>query len=280
MSENLQNAFLVSIMIANYYDKLIKYTITDEEDSEEYLECIKNIQKAKITEKEMYQRLQFKEIVDYLNSKKFKEDINSNATLAQVRIFKKLVKAGEKYFEENIYNNNPLSNTIDNAISVEALKKTYRLIEDLDEYTVDDTQVLYQLKAHNKICKYAHLIDDDNMEDIALKYNFDIEKISLKTLKQIKEENKNKRNQPIMPILYIKFFKELNSLENINFNEPVLNTYYGYIILTKIEIILNNLDKKTLEKIISKCERDYKNKNSEILGYAKKLIRERKKELL
>ena len=47
MSENLNQAFLISTIIANYYDELARYTVQEQEDSKEYEECIKKNYKSK-----------------------------------------------------------------------------------------------------------------------------------------------------------------------------------------------------------------------------------------
>ena len=281
ITENLNKAMVVSTIIAGYYEKLIRFTVLEEEDSDEYNEYIKLIQKAKKEENKLYQNLSHKELIDYINSNDFKNSVYNSQTIAQVRICKKLIEIGSKVLNNEAIDRNipSLSEIIDNAILLEALKKVNRQIESLEDYDIDDPEVLMKLKAHNKVCKYGQLMPDNYMEELALNYNFNIEKIPLTPLDKIKKEETKDIAHLMMPLLYVKFFKELNILENINYNDPTLNTYHAYVILSKIEIILNNLDKKTLEKITNKFERDHKNTTNETIEYTKSLLRKRKENI-
>ncbi len=276
MSENLNKAFLISTIIANYYDKLVRYTIQEQEDSEEYEECIEKIKKAKQIENQIYKKLTFKEIVEYLRSKKFQDDIAGKATLAQARIYKKLIIIGQKHLEENTENENPLSNIIDNAILLEALKKTTEKINNIEEDTIYDEESLRNLKRYNKVGKYGLLMDDDFIETLALTYNYDVDKIPLTPLDKIKDEKDKSIIATLIPVLSIKFFKELDTLQKINCDDPMLNTYYAYVILSKIEIILNNMNKTTLEKTLNSFEKKYKDNNTEVIKYVRALTNKRK----
>ena len=274
MTENLEKAFLISKLIAYYYKKLIQLTVVQAEDSEEYIEYIKKIQKAKIAEKQMYQSLTLNEIVDYIKSKRFQEDIAAKKTLSQVRIYKILRNVGQSHLEEDYRNNPILSEIVENSIIIEALKKTNRKIEDLDETTIENFEFLNMLKLNNKVSKYGILMDNDLLEDLALKYHFDIEKIPLISLKQIKKDQANP--SILNSVLYIKFFREITGLKHIKRNEPVDNTYYAYIKLSMLEIMLENMDKNTLKKVITKFERENEDNHIEIIEYVKELTRKKK----
>lgn len=277
LTKGLMNAFLESRKIGNYYDWLIKYTLYDEEDTDKYRECIRNIQISKVKEKQLYNKLTLEEIVDYVRSDDFLKNMIVDRTIAGVRIRGKLLNLEINRLLRNDNNSSQgIGEMIDNSIGLEAMKKTYRFFEDLDISVIEDEEALNKLKSHNKICKYEQLTAADNIEDLALNHNFNLEEIPLTKLSKIKAEFE-KKNIPIAQYLYIKFFKIIEDLKSINNDEmPLLNTYYAYEKLTELDIIMNNVSKEVLKKIISKFERDNQNNHSEIIKHVKILLKKRK----
>lgn len=277
LTEGLMNAFLESRKIGNYYDWLIKYTLYDEEDTDKYRECIRNIQISKVKEKQLYNKLTLEEIVDYVRSDDFLKNMIVDRTIAGVRIRGKLLNLEINRLLRNDNNSSQgIGEMIDNSIVLEAMKKTYRFFEDLDISVIEDEEALNKLKSHNKICKYEQLTTADNIEDLALNHNFNLEEIPLTKLSKIKAEFE-KKNIPVTQYLYIKFFKIIEDLKSINNDEmPLLNTYYAYEKLIELDIIMNNVSKEVLKKIISKFERDNQNNHYEIIKHVKILLKKRK----
>ena len=153
-------------------------------------------------------------------------------------------------------------------------QRLLNLIEDTDE----DDNDLSDLLLYFKVSKFTYLADSSFLEDLALECDFNIEELPTLSFDKVNNELKIDVLNEANGIFYFYIFNELDALCEISEKKGALNTYLALTGLSRVEVLLNFLDKETFNDVFNYFQEKYGNLKIETMDSAKRLIRKRKEE--
>lgn len=271
MSPKLNKISIISSIITSYYQKLVNLIYEGNKNNDEYNEILEKIKEIIKLEKESYNNIDLKTIKDYYN------EINLDGdNPIENRCFSRLSEREKSLCGEPRSNNGMLlSVVIDGKIMIDVLKLVHKRLHELKE---EDINAYENLMMYYEVSKFTYLTDSSFLEDLALKYDFNVEEIPSLSFEEISKSFNIDIKNNFMEIIYLNIFTELNALYEISEKDKMLNTYLALTELSRIEVLLSYLDEKTLDRLINAYQEEYGDSNKETMINAAILIKKRKKE--
>lgn len=247
MIEKYMKGFYYSGQIALVYEEL-----KDLDDITKFNDYIDKIKSYRVLEDEAYNGLSLEDVNKYLDRIK-------DTDLEDDTIYRYKLKLIER--ENILTNKDTLSTLIDAIIMLNTLKLMNRKIEKLLTDNIFEPGLIMILKLYFDEVKYTFLASSSYLENIAIKYEYDLRGIPDINLLEIYPPYLQEEYLTIQTVLtekaieYIKKEKEDNT-------DSIENIFMGLMQEANFEVIINYLDKKRLGYVIKKYNEDKKkNKN-------------------
>ena len=272
MNTNIFNVKIITQIISVYYQKLIDLSLVNLEETDEYHNILLKIKDLIQKENELYQALSSTDLIFLTNYFNRFEIENENDS----RIYSRSNDQNRLRDKNNIIIDNKvlLSSIISSKIIIDVLKKVTKKIED-----VQDEEDNIMLTAYNNVHKYKFLTANSFIEQIALNCQFDIEQMPVINFYQIDEElnigiTKYAKNE------FIKYIKlAIDELIRLVSNDKHLYMYVTMFEYSRIEVMIEYLNKPELNKIKNYIENNFNNINNVNITNLKKLIKQKEKDL-
>lgn len=247
MIEKYMKGFYYSGQIALVYEEL-----KDLDDITKFNDYIDRIKSYRTLEDEAYNELSLEDVNQYLDRIK-------DTDLEDDTIYRYKLKLIER--KNILTNKDTLSTLIDAIIMLNTLKLMNRKIEKLLTDNIFEPGLIMILKLYFDEVKYTFLASSSYLENIAIKYEYDLRRIPDINLLEIYPPYLQEEYLTIQTVLtekaieYIKKEKEENT-------DSIENIFMGLMQEANFEIIINYLDKKRLGYVIKKYnEEKKKNRN-------------------
>ena len=270
MSPEIMRARLLSESITDNYFKLMILASDNDEESVEFNEIIKKIKKTIVLEKEAYNEISLLDIDTFFANYDYEDK-----KALDIRMFERLQERKALLIGE-IKNNDGI--LLKNVFNCKMTIDTYKLIRSKilaikKEYENDER--FKQLIFYHHISKFSLFTSNSYMEDYILKYNFDIKKTPSIKFEEINKLFSIDTLELLSESLSSNICDELDSINQINNRDQILNTYSALSALSRIEVSLNCLNQNQVKNIINKYQSMYGDSKKEPLITAKKLIKNR-----
>ncbi len=273
MSDNINNVRIASYVNDMFYDRLRYLSGEDKEDSREFKDIITKLKKSVKVENNEYKKLTNEELLNCLI------DIENNKYInpSLLRHFSKLNHELQIREGNPVLNDDLLNDVISTKLLIDVIKRLDLKIQNISndpEFSEEDVHILNIL---HRVHKFSYLFSNNYIESLALKHNFDIEKIPRLFFSDIETRYNIEFYKNANP-LFLKYATDsIDELLRIDESDEYARAYLTLFEMSRIECIINLLDintAKELQKYI-----DYNYIETDILKDIKKLIRKRKEEL-
>lgn len=274
MTEELMSARLISKAIMDLYTKLMDLISDNNEDSILYDETIHKIKKAVILEKKAYNK------IDLLTIKTFFDKYDSKSdTPTEKRMYEKLTERMDRLTEKRKLQDGTLfTNVVDSKIIIDSFRIIRKRILSIKDENQED-ELFKRLVLYYHISKFSLFTTNSYIEDIALECNFNVDKMPNITFEDINKMYNIDSLKIANDDLCLKVYAILSILNEINNSDGVLNDYLALTELSNIETILNYLEYNEVSKLETLYQTIFSKTTKPQLITAKKLIRNRLKEL-
>ena len=275
MPEEIQNVTILSGAIITCYLHLTELIIANETDSEEFKDLIKEITRIIEQERKEYQKIDLEQVNKFIT---IFDQINN--TPIENRVCERLKERKDVILNIPRLNDYTTLGAITSAkIMLDTIKLMEAKIKSLEDDEEENEQEVKLLYVYHKAAMFEYLTNTTYIEKRALKYNFDVEKIPAISYTEINELFNVNLPQDMQKTLLNHILEDLLYLDNINELEPdkILNTYLALFELSRIEAMIKDLEKNTLELLRTIFNAKYGTSKKEQIRTAKKIIKQRKK---
>lgn len=286
--EYLEKIYRISNQILNKYKSLLSMSNTVVASNDKYKELIDEIKE--LVRKEYYMVHSLSQIELELSLETIKELGLIYIDESWVRVLSKILEYREIYKRNTIKSGNlgiefipkdlefSIYDVMLSMVDIETIKKVKDKIYNLVVSCDSDRRFVYSLKEKLNNSKEKLLFKGVSSEVIALYYNTDIDQIPSIDISKIKETTKNINIDNILNKsveLYIT--KILDTLAGNTFYNNPEDVFTYLTLITQIEVMINYMDKSTLDKIYRYGSQITNMNNSNNMDTAKKLIRRKMK---
>ena len=280
MNENIVRTQIATLFVDLFYDKLRYMAANGMEGTPEYNIFINKVKHCVDVENDEYNSLSDEELLRWL----VEFDSNSDElTSSLIRQRSKLQHQFSLRSGSNAKNYILLSDVISTKLLIDVAKLIDYKITNLE---VDDNaseEDIAILNIHNKAHQFSYFTANDFMEELAIKYHFDIHELPRLSFEEIEEEF----GMTFLPYVGQIFLQcatgSVDELFSLTMDDKYSYVYAMIFQLSRIETIINYLDLNGLNELSKHFNmRLYENNNqmfSMINQNIKKLIRKRKEEL-
>ena len=271
MPEELKKVILLSEEITMQYVKLTGLMIDEETDTEEFEDTLTKIKELLDEEQEVYSKINLDTIEGYFKVYNLLED-----TPIENRVLERLKE------RKNVILDVPRINdytTIGSVIGAKIVIDTIILMEKrinslVKENSTDEGVNL--IKMYHKSALFAHLTNSTYIEKRSLEYDFDVESMPPISFEEINKQFDANIPNDIQNTIIKHILEDLISLNDINLPDRFVATYIALFELSRIETMLEYLNKNSLNTMYRIFQSQFNNSKTEPMLMAKELIRKRK----
>lgn len=276
MPEEIKRVILLSGEITMNYVRLSELIIDNKTDTEEFDETLKRIKEILDEEEETYSKINLDTIEGY-----FKVYSALDDTPIENRVLERLSERKNVILDvPRINDYTTIGSVLGSKIMIDTIKLMEERINSLEKENCTDEGVKL-LRIYHKSAMFAHLTYNTYIEKRSLEYNFDIESIPSISFEEINNQFDTSIPNNIQNTIIRHILEDIMSLNDLNQNLPdrIMATYLALFELSRIETMLEYLNKKSLNTIYNIFQTQFTNSKTEPMLMAKELIRKRKEKI-
>ncbi len=274
MSEDLIKIKIAGLFIHYYYHKLEELSCDEEEGTIEYIEIVDKLKKAIAAENEVYAGLSERDLrTCYLEAETF--GVSDQMAL---RRYSKVECEEKKRKGSKQKNGVLLSDAIATKMLIDILKGLEKKVEEFSTNPDSVIEDIHMLRLYHHVHKYKYLSSNSYMESLALKYDFDVNRIPSMYFTDIENRFDVDFVKKLQPI-FLDYAKDsLEELQAVDMEDRYLYMYVSLFELVRLNVALENINYETLVQLLDYFNERYEDNDNIMLSSAKTLIKRKKKE--